>query len=82
LAARGIRRAKAHFLHHDTLNRGAAGEAFRGREPDELDAFFLGVLGFALAARHVGSVAAVKAFHRSGALTEFVSKKIKVHEIS
>ena len=47
---------------------GLAEEGLRRGEPDELDAFFLGVRHLALRARHVGAVAAIEAVHRLRAL--------------
>src|SRR3954470_5344842 len=54
----------------DTLaiRRGLAEERLRRGQPDELDAFLLGVLHLALRARHVGTIAAIQALHRLGAL--------------
>src|SRR3546814_8141456 len=45
------------------------GEAFGGGEPDEFDAFLLGVRNLALRPRHILAVAAIEALHRLRALT-------------
>jgi hypothetical protein len=60
LPPRGIRRAKAHLLHHHPVDR-VPGETFGRGEPDELDALFLGIRDLALRPRHVGPVAAIEA---------------------
>src|SRR3546814_21128740 len=44
------------------------GEAFGGGEPDEFDAFLLGVRNLALRPRHIFAVAAIEAFDRLRAL--------------
>src|SRR3546814_17851885 len=46
------------------------GEAFGGREPDELDAFLLGIGDLALRPRHILAVAAIEAFDRLRALAD------------
>ena len=63
-ATAGVRRTEPHFRHADIADRAiiARSERFGRGEPDEFDAFFLGIGDFALRPRHVGAVAAIEAF--------------------
>ena len=54
-------------MHHHAIHR-FAGEALGRGQPNEFNAFFFGIRHFTLAARHVGAVAAVQAFHADSAL--------------
>src|SRR5690606_2305654 len=65
-----VRRAEPHLLDEHAFNGLAGGEAARRGQPDEVDALLLGVGDLALAARHVGPVAAVEALDRLRALAD------------
>ena len=68
LAARRVGHAEMDAHGADVGHRLLAEEGLRRGQPDELDAFLLGVLHLALGARHVGAVAAIEALHRLRAL--------------
>src|SRR3546814_17451382 len=67
-AAARVGRAQAHAGDRDLSDPLVGGEAFGRRQPDELDAFLLGIRHFALRPRHIVAVAAIEAFDRFRAL--------------
>src|SRR3546814_2078882 len=69
-AAARVGGAEAHPRYRDLLHMLVGGEAFGGREPDELDAFLLGIGDLALRPRHILAVAAIEAFDRLRALAD------------
>ena len=70
LATGGIGRAQPHPVRANRLDPGVAEKRLGGGEPDELDAFLLGIADLAQRTRHVGAVAPVEAADRLGALAD------------
>ena len=71
-AATRIGRPQTHGGNADVLDRAVLvrSESVGRRQPDERDAFFLGIGDFAARAGHVGAVAAIEAFDRPGPLAD------------